>query len=73
MKVHTLKEYAELVHYAPAVTEDTTLSNVQDYFEEDGVATFWDYPLTELQYCIEEDRNVVVVQVAENEYRLCEV
>lgn len=63
MKVHTLEEYAELLEYP----KNATLKRIQ---EGEDVS---DYPLEELQYCIDENKNVVVVQVAENEYRLCEV
>lgn len=67
MKVHTLKEYCRLIG---SRANPKKLEDIAEYLNENDL---WDYPLEELRYCIDENKNVVVVQVAENEYRLCEV
>jgi hypothetical protein len=64
----TLAEYAKLVGYNGV---PTTLEQIQDYLEEIE-CDLWDYPLAELEYCIREDRSVVLVNT-EFGLRLCEI
>ena len=67
MKVYSLKKYAQKVGY-PHYKKETTLQEMQDYFEGD----LWDYPLEELEYCIEECKKVVIVKT-DFGLRLCEI
>lgn len=70
MEAISLKEYARVVGYQGETP--TTLEQIQDYAEEYLDCTLWDYPLEELQYCQEEDREVVLVET-DFGLRLCEI
>jgi len=67
----TLKEYADLVEFDKNI-EPKTLQEIQDYVEEHHEVTLWDYPLDELDYCKEEDRNVILVET-DFGLRFCEI
>jgi hypothetical protein len=69
MKAITLKDYAKIIGFEGEVK---SLQEIQDYCENEYDLTLWDYSTDELTYCIEEDRNVILVEVLEDEYRLCE-
>lgn len=67
-KVLTLEEYAKKIGVVGA-----TLQDIQDNADEHFDLTLWDYPLEEYGYVLEEvNENVVVVEVAPNEFRVCE-
>ena len=66
----SLKEYADLVGFDKDI-EPTTLEQIQEYVEEVHEVSLWDYPLDELEYCQEEDINVVLVET-DFGLRLCE-
>jgi len=71
MKVYSLKKYAKKVGY-PNYKKETTLENIQNSFE--GVfSTLQNYPLEELEYCIKENKRVIIVKLSKDNYRLCEV
>ena len=67
----TLKEYADLVGVDKNI-EPKTLQEIQDYVEEHHEVTLWDYPLDELDYCKEEDMNVILVET-DFGLRFCEI
>ena len=67
----SLKEYADLVGFDKDI-EPTTLEQIQEYVEEVHDVSLWDYPLDELEYCQEEERNVVLVET-DFGLRLCEI
>lgn len=70
MEAISLQEYARVVGYQGETP--TTLEQIQEYVEEYLDCTLWDYPLEELQYCQEEDREVVLVET-DFGLRLCEI
>lgn len=69
MKIYSLKKYANKVGY-PHYRKETTLKEIQDYFEE--FDSLWDYPLIELEHILENSINVVIVNT-DIGIRLCEV
>jgi hypothetical protein len=70
INVITLEEYANIVGYKGDIPK--TLEQIQEYAEDALDLTIWDYPLDELEYCIEEDRSVVIVKT-DLGMRLCEI
>ena len=70
INVITLEEYANIVGYKGDIPK--TLEQIQEYAEDALDWTIWDYPLDELEYCIEEDRSVVIVKT-DLGMRLCEI
>lgn len=58
----TLKTYKERLGYR----QDRDISNIQE------IECLWDYPLNELDYCKDNNINVVFVQL-ESEVRLFEI
>jgi hypothetical protein len=70
INVITLEEYANIVGYKGDIPK--TLEQIQEYAEDNLYWTIWDYPLDELEYCIEEDRSVVLVKT-DFGLRLCEI
>ena len=70
INVITLEEYANIVGYKGDIPK--TLEQIQEYAEDALDLTIWDYPLDELEYCIEEDRSVVLVKT-DLGMRLCEI
>jgi hypothetical protein len=67
----TLKQYADMVGFDKNI-EPKTLQEIQNYVEDVHEVTLWDYSLEEADYCIEEDRNVILVQT-DFGLRLCEI
>jgi hypothetical protein len=70
MKPISLQDYAKKVGYKGKYP--TTLQEIQDYVEDYHDCTLWDYPLEELEYCKEEDKNVILVET-DFGLRLCEI
>ena len=70
MKPISLQDYAKKVGYKGKYP--TTLQKIQDYVEDYHDCTLWDYPLEELEYCQEEDKNVILVET-DFGLRLCEI
>jgi hypothetical protein len=70
INVITLEEYANIVGYKGDIPK--TLEKIQEYAEDALDLTIWDYPLDELEYCIEEERSVVLVKT-DFGLRLCEI
>ncbi len=70
MKPISLQDYAKKVGYKGKYP--TTLEQVQEYAEDFLDCTLWDYPLEELEYCKEEDKNVILVET-DFGLRLCEI
>ncbi len=70
INVITLEEYANIVGYKGDIPK--TLEQIQEYAEDALDLTIWDYPLDELEYCIQEDRSVVIVKT-DLGMRLCEI
>jgi hypothetical protein len=70
MESISLKEYAEKVGYKG--NEPTTLEEIQNYVDTELDLSIWDYPLEELNYCAEQNIDVVLVNT-EFGLRLCEI
>jgi hypothetical protein len=65
----SLQQYADLIGFEGG--KDPSLEQIQEYAEDYQENTFWDYPLNELKYLIEDNRKFLFVQ-CEDEIRLCE-
>jgi membrane-anchored protein YejM (alkaline phosphatase superfamily) len=70
MKPISLQEYAKRLGLKDE--NINSLSAIQEYVEEYHDCTLWDYPLEELEYCKEEDKNVILVET-DFGLRLCEI
>jgi hypothetical protein len=70
MKPISLQDYARAVGYKGKYP--TTLKQVQEYAEDFLDWNIWDYPLEELEYCKENELNVILVET-DLGLRLCEI
>jgi hypothetical protein len=70
MKPISLQDYAKKLGFNE--NQYFTLQEIQEHCEEHLDWTIWDYPLEELEYCQEEDKNVILVET-DFGLRLCEI
>jgi hypothetical protein len=70
MKLLTLNEYAEALN---CNLKGATLSEIQEYVQDEFDLTVWDYPLQELEYVLTEVNESVCFVKVDNEIRICEI
>ena len=67
-EVISTRDYLECYLNLPKPIDELTLSEL-----ENMELPQWNYPLDEIEYCIENNINVVLVQFTDGEVRFCEV